>query len=158
MRHAKSSWDDFNLSDHDRPLMKVGIRKTERIILYLQEHQIKPDLIISSSAKRARETAKLVAGGLNYPKDSIQIDKELYHANTESIFSLLFGVSDEVDEVMIFGHNPTFTYFVNQYMKPEVANMPTSGLVGISFATDHWNEIATAKPSICQVVFPRMLK
>ncbi len=158
VRHAKSSWDDYKLSDHDRPLMRVGIKKTGRIIKFLQEKQVRPDLLISSSATRAMETAKLMAKGLSYPVQDIQIESELYHASIDSIFSLLSGLSNTLDQVMIFGHNPTFTYFANQYIKPELDNLPTSGVVRIDYNVDEWNALPLADTEVSMIVFPRMLK
>ena len=158
IRHAKSSWDDFSLSDHDRPLSKTGIRKTERIIKYLLKKEVSPDLFISSSAVRAKTTAFQIAEGLGYPIDKVQIDKTLYHADENGIFSALFGLPNDVDSVMLFAHNPTLTDFVNNFLHPEIDNLPTTGVVSVGFKTHQWEKMAEAKFQINFVVFPRMLK
>ncbi len=158
VRHAKSSWEDLSLDDHDRPLSKTGIRKTERIVKYLRKKEIKPELFVSSSAVRAKETAFQIAEGLEYPIEKVKIDKAIYHASSETIFSTLFGLPDEIDSVMVFGHNPTMTYFVNNFLDPEIDNLPTTGVVSVGFKTHKWEKIAEAKFQINFVVFPRMLK
>ncbi|MCF6169386.1 MAG: histidine phosphatase family protein [Bacteroidales bacterium] len=158
VRHAKSSWDDFSLSDHDRPLSKTGIRKTGRIVEHLRKKGIKPGLFISSSALRAKTTAFQIAKGLGIPAEKVKIEKQLYHADTNSIYSILLDLPDDIDSVMIFGHNPTLTYFVNNYLRPEIDNLPTTGVVSIGFKTDKWEKIIDAKFRINFVVFPSMLK
>ena len=158
VRHAKSSWEDISLTDHDRPLNKAGIRKTERIVKYLLKKEVSPELFISSSAVRAKTTAFQIAEGLGYLIEKVQIDKTLYHADENGIFSALFGLPNDVDSVMLFGHNPTLTYFVNNFLHPEIDNLPTAGVVSIGFKTHHWEKIAESKFQINFVVFPRMLK
>lgn len=158
MRHAKSSWDNSNVSDHDRPLLPIGIKKTQRMIGFLQQRHFMPDLIMSSSASRAKETALLIAKGLDIPSDEIVVTKDLYHAWSEGILDILYGVSNSVNHLMIFGHNPTFTDLANYYVKPELDNLPTSALVSIQFDTDKWEEISMCKSKVDFVIFPKMLK
>ena len=158
VRHAKSSWDNLALSDHDRPLLPVGIKKTNRIIQYLRSKKILPELFISSSAVRAFKTATLIAKGIGYETDDIDKRKELYHAGIDEIYQELFSIDNSVNSVMIFGHNPTFTYFVNNFVSPEIDNLPTSGVVSVEFKAKSWVSIANAKFKIKFVVYPRMLK
>lgn len=158
VRHAKSSWDDISLTDHERSLSKTGVRKTKLIIDYLCQQKIIPDLMISSSAVRARETAFQIAVGIGYPLTDVVIDKALYHAGSDDVYATLFGIQDEVGSVMIFGHNPTLTYFVNNFVSPEIDNLPTTGIVSVSFSTDKWEKLTEAKFQTNFVVFPRMLK
>ncbi len=158
VRHAKSSWEDMSLSDHDRPLLPIGIKKTNRIVNYLKGKGVKPDLLLSSTAKRAHETAKIIAGGLGYPPDKIQTEQNLYHASPGGILRELYGLTDEIESVMIFGHNPAFTYFVNDYLEETIFNLPTSGLVCIVFETDRWENIGNADFHNKYLVTPKMLK
>lgn len=158
IRHAKSSWADMSLPDHDRPLLPAGMRKTQRIVGFLKSKKIKPDLMLSSTAVRALETAKLIAEGIGYSPDQIKTDSNMYHASSGTIFNELYGLSNDIESVMIFGHNPTFTYFVNKFIDPPIDNLPTSGFVGIEFDTNNWEEINEADYRVRFVVFPRMLK
>ena len=157
VRHAKSAWDDPSLSDHDRPLMKKGVRKTGKISDFLIDQDVKVDQMISSSAVRAYETARLIADALEYPLDDIKKESDLYHADVDQILSVVFGVNDDIDSLMIFGHNPTFTSFANQFLEHKVDWMPTSAIVSVSFETDKWEEIIMAKRRTNFVIFPKML-
>lgn len=158
VRHAKSSWDEPGLSDHDRPLIAAGIKKTNLVIDYLKAKKVMPGLIITSTARRAKDTALLVADGLGYPYSKIIFDEKIYHASPNSIMDELYALDDQINSVMIFGHNPTLTYFVNQFLEPTIANLPTSGVVAIEFDTDKWVEIAAAKYRNWFSVYPKMLK
>lgn len=158
VRHAKSSWDNPSLTDHDRPLADTGIAKTKLIVEYLLKKNVRPELMISSSAVRARETAKLMAAGLGYPVDKIRIEDKLYHASPDSIADEMYALADNINSVMIFGHNPTLTYFVNQYLEPSIENLPTSGVVAIEFNTEMWNQIASSKNFIRFTIFPKMIR
>ena len=158
VRHAKSSWDSFDVADHERTLLPVGIKKTKKIIAFLNDKNVEAELIISSSAVRARETAKLIADGIGYNSDLIVKNKALYHAYADDIYTELFSVDNSVNSVMIVAHNPTLTDFVNDFVEPEIMNLPTSGVVCVNFDTDSWENIANAKFKVNFVVFPRMLK
>jgi len=158
VRHAKSSWDDLNLSDHERPLSPAGIKKTGKIVNFLKKKNIMPGLMISSSAVRALATAKLIARGIGYPADKIKTDPALYHASEDTILDAVYGLPDDLESVMLFGHNPAFTYFVNYYLTPPLENLPTTGVVSIRFTTHHWENIGNSGFKINFVVFPKMLK
>ena len=151
VRHAKSSWEDMSLSDHDRPLLPIGEKKTLRIVEYLRGKGELPDLFLSSSAKRAYETARIIANGLGYPVEQIQLSKN-------DILDELYALPENIHSVMIFGHNPTFTYFVNEFMDDPIYNLPTSGLACIVFDTDNWEKIGEADFHVKYMVTPKMLK
>jgi phosphohistidine phosphatase len=158
VRHAKSSWEESGLADHDRPLVAAGRKKTKLVIDYLKKKKVLPDLILSSSAERAKNTAFLIASGLEYPIEEVVLDKKLYHASPEDILAELYGQPDSISSVMIFGHNPTLTYFVNQFMETPIINLPTSGVVAFEFATEKWTEINRVNYRTLFTVFPKMLK
>ena len=158
IRHGKSSWEDPQLSDHDRPLLPTGIKKTKRIANYLKEKISVPDLMLSSTAKRAHETAKIIAEKINYPVDYIKTSSKLYHAGSDDIYTTLYTLDNAINSVMIFGHNPTFTYFVNHYLDPGIENLPTSGVVCVEFNCDIWEDVNVSSFQVNFVVFPRMLK
>ena len=86
VRHAKSSWSNFDLSDHDRSLKNVGVKRTNKVVSYLIEYGLMPELILSSTAKRALDTAKIIAGGIGYNIDNIIAKKSIYHADTDDIY------------------------------------------------------------------------
>jgi phosphohistidine phosphatase len=158
VRHAKSSWDHPGLSDFDRPLMATGIKKTRQIIKYLIEKRVSVDLVISSPAVRALETAKLIAAGLDYPIENIKQEPALYEARPKDYLDLIHEIPDEINSLMIFGHNLTITHVANIFLDQGIDILPTSGVVAISFKTEHWIEIYTIRPEQKFVVFPKMLK
>jgi len=157
VRHAKSSWDNFELSDHDRLLMPVGLNKTKKIIEFLKSNSVNPEIIISSTAVRAYETAKLIADGIGYDIGRIARSKELYHADVEEIYSELFSVDNSINSVMLVGHNPALTDFVNDFVKPRIDNFPTSGVFCAEFTANKWEKVSNAKFKVNFMVFPRML-
>jgi phosphohistidine phosphatase len=158
MRHGKSSWEGRNLKDFERPLLTTGEKRTKRISQYLLDRAVAPDLIISSHAVRAFETATLIASALNYPRHKIQIESQVYHNGTEGLWSLIFSLPDEKDNVMIVGHNPALTQFVNGLLDEPVDYLPTSAVVSISFKTNKWNELFIADKRINFITYPNQLE
>ncbi len=157
VRHAKSSWDFPELSDHERPLLEKGKKRTRKIISFLQDKKAKPDVIITSSAIRARETAGYLATGLGLTKDQLQIDPALYHADSERIFDLFIDLSDNYQQVMLVGHNPALTNFVNLFLEPTIDWLPTSAVVCLAFDTDHWDGIKTSGFEVRYVAYPKLI-
>lgn len=158
VRHAKSSWDQPGLSDHERPILKKGINRTKLVSDYLVENNIKVDLLISSHAVRARQTASIIAEGIKYPEESIQISPAIYHGDMDSLFNQLFELPNEVNSVMLFGHNPTFTSFANYFLPKQLDWLPTSAVVCIEFETDKWENFINARKRAKFVITPRLLK
>src|SRR5690348_14444773 len=131
VRHAKSSWDDPMLEDFDRPLNDRGKRDAPIMGRRLKEKDIHPSLILSSSAKRAFSTSKKIAKVIGYSKDKIKTTVDLFHASEEEILQAIQTLKDKHDSVMIIGHNPGLTEFVNTIMEEviEIENVPTCGIV-----------------------------
>jgi len=156
-RHAKSSWDYPELPDIDRPVTEKGINNTKKVLREMQNKGICIDLLISSYAKRAYETAKIIAAGINYPVEKIDINKNIYRCDENYIFDLLYEISDNIDTIMIIGHNPTLTQFINYFIDKKFDILPTSGIVSMSFDINKWNKIAKAKPKINFILFPKLI-
>lgn len=158
IRHAKASPVSSDLDDIDRPLIEKGIVKTERIIKYLKKNDIFPDLIISSPAERALATATLIAKGLGYPEDQIKTDRKIYDGYYDRILDIIYSTPNDVNNLMIFGHNPTITHMANLFIHPGIEPLPTTGTVCITFRTDKWEEIPAAETNKEFVITPKMLK
>lgn len=152
-RHAKSSWDFPLLSDEERPLMEKGKKNTIKAAEFLLQKQVKIDVIISSHAVRALETAKIFAQVLQYPQDQIIIAEQVYHASGEDLTDVLFELDDRYTSAMIVGHNPTMTDYLNRFLKQPVENFKTSGVACISFDTDQWAKIPLAKHKVNFITF-----
>jgi len=129
-RHAKSSWDDMSLSDFERPLNARGKRDVPFIAELLKNKSIKPDLILSSPAKRAKKTAK------HYHKTlggELRFDARIYEASSLTLYQLVQEALQSVESVMIVGHNPGLSTLNDMLSDKSIYNIPTAGVVGISF-------------------------
>ncbi len=119
------------------------------------ENHIKVDYIISSHAVRALETAKILAHALKYPIENIKVDSHIYHANGDAILNQFHDLPDRFDSVMIVGHNPSLTDFVNLFLDSPIENLPTSGVVSFSFDTDHWEKVPVSDRKTNFILFPK---
>ena len=129
-RHAKSSWDDANLSDFERPLNKRGKRDAPFMAELLKDKDIKPDLILSSPAQRARTTAEHYQEAIG---SKLRFDSGIYEASTMHLLSLVQETFQSVDSLMIVGHNPGLTALNDMLSDKSIFNIPTAGVVGIIF-------------------------
>ena len=129
-RHAKSSWDDASLSDFERPLNKRGKRDAPFMTNLLKDKSIKPDLILSSPAQRAKTTAKHYHEALG---GELQYDERIYEASLMSLIYLLQETFEKVDTLMIVGHNPGLTALNDRLSNKSIFNIPTAAVVGIVF-------------------------
>ena len=131
LRHAKSSWDEPDLEDHDRPLAARGRRATELLCGYLQQQDIQPELILCSSARRARETlerAVLEAAGRKpaAATGEIRLERELYGASGSELIERLWRVPEDTNSVMLIGHNPGLqTLLTTLAAPPDTAHTPS---------------------------------
>lgn len=158
VRHAKSSWDDPELSDEERPLLEKGIKRTQKVIEYLRGHQVRIDLLISSHAVRAYETARIIADGIGYPVERIIQMPVIYHADEDELLGELLNLSDEVQSVMLVGHNPGFTRFASYMLGKELEWLPTSSVIRIDIDAACWKDIIDSPRTLNFMVYPRMLK
>ena len=139
LRHAKSSWNDPALDDHERPLNKRGRRDAPRMGELVREYGLMPGVVISSDAVRARLTAEAVAEAARYAGE-ILLDPRLYMAGPADILSLLQRVREKAETVMIVGHNPGLEKLVEQ-LTGEWQDLPTAALAQIGLPIDQWCEL-----------------
>jgi len=145
VRHGKSDWSDPELRDIDRPLKNRGVRNAYTMAEFINEKGLKPELLISSPAARALNTASIFFRVLKMNPDDMTVDEQMYHAGPGEIMEIISGVPDKVQSVMIFGHNPGFTQFANLFLQDRIYNIPTAGVVLLEFKTDQWEKINKAK-------------
>lgn len=150
VRHAKSSWSDQSVSDHDRKLNSRGERDAPMMGRRLLERGARPSLILTSTAKRARKTARTIARQLNYPIEFIQGESDLYLAAPDTILRVLAQQEDGFNDLMLFGHNPGITELADQLTGIQIDNVPTCGVVAIDVAVQRWSEL---NPAHCQLAF-----
>ena len=115
IRHAKSSWDNPGLRDFNRPLNERGQRDAPLMAALIAKMGIKPDLIVSSPARRAITTAQYFADALGIADDDIVRNQEIYEAYPQEILRLISELPEKSETVFMFGHNPTFTDVANRF-------------------------------------------
>jgi phosphohistidine phosphatase len=155
IRHAKSSWANPLQSDFDRPLNDRGKHDAPRMGKELKKQHLIPDLIIASTAKRTRQTAKMIAEAVGYDIDNIKWEEKLYHCIPSVFEETLYEVSDRVKTVFIVAHNPGITAFANQLSHDfKIENMPTCCVIGAHVETDEWSNFAMAKKEVFLRLYP----
>jgi phosphohistidine phosphatase len=155
VRHAKSSWNE-GVSDHERGLESRGINDSMLVSRNFFHYQLLPDKVLSSTAKRAKNTALIFLKNLNIESNNIEFDKSLYDFSGESLINTIKNVHNDVNTLMVFGHNNALTYFVNTFGDRYIDNVSTSGLVVIEFQVESWKYIY--KGETVKIIFPRDLR
>ena len=139
VRHAKSSWKDNSLPDNKRPLNRRGERDAPIMGERIHEHGIRPSLIVSSPATRAWTTAKIIAQAINYPREFLQKEDDLYLASLDEILDVVVAQDNGFNNLMIVGHNPGMTDFANFLVPGLTNNLPTAGVVSVEIDQDDWS-------------------
>lgn len=121
----------------------------------LAQKDVMPEVILSSPAKRALKSAKIIAGEIGYPLDSIVTQAELYHASVEDLLEIIHSIDDFYREAMVFGHNPGMTELVNQLSDLDLDNLPTSGIVCIEFEVEAWRRISRDSGELVFFEYPK---
>ncbi len=155
VRHAKSSWEDLTLHDFDRPLNKRGKENAPFMGKLLKNKDIKIDLMLSSPALRAKITAEIIAEALGYPTEKIVFEKKMYEANTSYLLQLIQNQDDKIENMMLIGHNPELTAWVNQLTSAHIENIPTAGVCCIQFGTKHWEKIRLKQNELVFFEYPK---
>ncbi|MCF6244861.1 MAG: histidine phosphatase family protein [Sulfurovum sp.] len=133
-RHAKSDWHDARLSDLQRPLNPRGKEDAPLIANILKARSVTPQLILSSPATRAKETAKIYHKTLNGSKEiELRFDKRIYEASSITLLFLIEEAFQEVDSLMVVGHNPALTTVNELLTNASIYNLVTASVVGIEF-------------------------
>ncbi|TFV95308.1 SixA phosphatase family protein [Leifsonia flava] len=157
VRHAKSDWDDPDLSDHQRPLNDRGQRDAPRMGRRMQERGLAPDVVFSSSAVRALTTATIIADELGYARDRIRVLDRLYGASPATMLDVVAEL-DETDAaadassstVVVVAHDPGMSdlaaHFTMDRGAEAIAAMPTCAVAEFTFDADRWTGLAERRP------------
>jgi phosphohistidine phosphatase len=156
VRHAKSSWKDENISDAERPLNKRGERDAPFMAELLCRKGIQPDLLVSSPALRALTTAKIFAIAFEYLEGRIEIEDRAYLADIFDIWKIVRSFDNGSDSVMLFGHNPGLTDFVNLFDNVYIDNVPTAAVICIAFSANNWEACNTEEAKVMWVEYPKL--
>lgn len=154
-RHAKSSWQDGDLSDFARPLNKRGERDAPEMGRRLLLRGIQPDLILTSPATRAQSTAAHYAAQLGCAPGVLQLNPDQYAATASTLLTILQGLQPQMRTVLLVGHNPESTVLANALGGLAIDNIPTSGVVALEFALDSWRDLTVGKGTLLFFDFPK---
>ena len=155
IRHAKSAWDDPSLSDFDRTLTDHGKADARRMAKRLEEKSLKIDSFVSSSAKRARKTARIFMKELHRDTKDLKLLPSLYEASQKDFYDAVERLDDKYKTVALFSHNPGITDFANALKCTPVYDMPTCSVYAVTVKTKHWKDFRSADKKFLFFDFPR---
>lgn len=155
VRHAKSSWK-HDVEDHQRPLKARGVEDGNLVSKKASAEMESPQKIISSDATRALSTAQFFKDAWNIGETQFETNHELYDFSGQNVIRVIKALDDNLDRIMIVGHNHALTSIVNMFGNRYIENVPTCGFVVLEFDEDHWSDITTGKT--INTIFPRDLK
>ena len=142
LRHAKASPDQPGLHDHDRPLNKRGKKDAPKVGQYLKENDLIPDLILSSTARRAHDTARAVAEESGFSGE-ISLHQDLYMSDMDCYIDILRCLPDEANRVLIVGHNPDLEGFLT-LLTDVTQHLVTAALAQVDLPISSWQELSEA--------------
>jgi phosphohistidine phosphatase len=155
LRHAKSSWDDPALSDHDRPLAPRGLKAGKRIRRWAADHRVRPDLVLCSTAARAQATLELVLPGLGSPQ--VELEVAIYHASADFLLDRLRALDSGLDSVLLIGHNPSLHDLAHLLAPPGPDALPTGALAELRLEVETWHDARPGCALLQRLVLPRSL-
>jgi len=156
VRHAKSSWKHAGISDRERPLNARGKRDAPDMGARIQRHGIRPSLIVSSPAKRAWQTARIVAQEIDYPLEFLQREESLYLASLDQLLDVVASQDNGFNHLMVVGHNPGLTDFAN-FLSPGLTNnLQTAAVVSVEMDRDDWMLYERPKTRLLVYDYPKL--
>jgi len=156
-RHAKSSWDFEDISDIDRPLNPRGINNAYLMARRFTEKNQLPDLLITSPANRALYTAVIYARVMKLSWDKIELNENIYMGDAAEIILIIESADNKHNSIMVFGHNPAFTVTANHFHIDQIHNIPTAGIVSLTFKENEWKNIGDATPQKVYFDYPKKI-
>ena len=151
LRHAKSSWKQSGQPDHERPLNKRGKKEAPKVGKYLKENDLSPDLILSSTARRAHDTAQAVAEGCGF-EGQIDLYQDLYLSDTACYLDILRRLPDDARQVLVVGHNPDIEELLTM-LTDLSEHMTTAALAVINLPISSWQELSEATDGSLQTLW-----
>ena len=156
-RHGKSDWNAAYSTDHERPVAPRGRQAARLMGRFLRHSGQIPDLVITSSAVRARSTAELAAEAGEWPA-TLQIEPRLYGAHASTIFDLIRAQPESLESVMLVGHEPTCSACVGLLSGRSNVRFPTAAMARIDFDVDSWERIRAESGQLIWLLPPKILK
>lgn len=164
LRHAKSSWDDPSLADHDRPLAARGRKASPQIAIWLRTHAERPQLVLCSTAARAQETWDLVAPEL-LPAPEVQLRPDIYDADADELIDLIRRTPAPISTLLLVGHNPAMEEVAALLagdgdaaaLQTMQTKYPTAAVAEITFDLDDWRDVEEGSGHLARFVRPKDL-
>ncbi|NTW55276.1 MAG: histidine phosphatase family protein [Chlorobaculum sp.] len=154
VRHAKAGWHDHSQADFDRTLTNRGQRQSEEMSERLRKKGVKPERLVSSPAQRALETAEIFADRLGIEREEIVKRIEIYEGGIDKLAAVVRSLADEDGTVILFGHNPTISHFVQWLTGKPADAMDTCGIAKIELACDRWHDTAEGIGKLAWYKYP----
>lgn len=156
VRHTDSSWDNHILSDFDRPLSNQGITDAEKLANHFVCQNYKLESIVYSSALRTSQTANLLHKTINVDKKiNLYNEKSLYDANITEVINVFYKCISHSNTLMIVGHNPSVTQFINYISNATIDHVPCGGMAVIDFQENILNQLTG---ELIDFIYPKKLK
>jgi phosphohistidine phosphatase len=158
LRHAKSSWKYPKLADHDRPLAGRGKQAAKRIAKHMRAQELEPELVLCSTARRARETLERIEPAIG--RAPVRVESELYGASAHDLLARLHRLPDDVGSVLVIGHNPGMHELALELAGPAPelrGKFPTAALATLAFHGSGWGELGPDATELVELTRPRDL-
>lgn len=155
LRHAKSSWDNAGLADHDRPLNDRGRRAAAFMGQVVRERGLLPEIVICSNAERARQTAELFCEAAGFDGETVA-ESRIYEASAGRLVEIVSTIEGAYGSAMLIGHNPgmeSLIYYLTGALEP----MPTAAIAIIELSIERWADIDAGCGRLADVLRPREL-
>ena len=156
LRHAKSSWDNAALGDFDRPLSKRGLSNAILLSIYIQKNSISFELVLSSPSERTQSTLDLVLSSFD-PIPKTTFKESIYHASASSLSQLIKEQDDEINNLLIIGHNPSLHILTETLTNESIVKFPTCAFVKIT-NFNRWKDLDAVILNLESLITPKELK
>lgn len=151
VRHAKSSWADPGQHDFDRPLNNRGRQDSPKMGTRLLNKEILPQVIICSTAVRARQTLN----ELNLGIENIIFAEKIYEASAETLLNIVQSIDDTYETAMVIGHNPGMSWLVSGLTETRIANLPTCAIARITLKSEEWKDAGMCPAELVNLDYPK---
>jgi len=158
VRHAKAEDRAMFMADHDRQLTSEGTMAAARMGRYLRGKGGKPDLVVSSTAPRAADTARLLAEQLGSDPALIQLNGALFDGGPKAYLAVVNALPGEVQSAMIVGHNPNVSYFAEFLTHQSIGSMSKGAVVAITFGDLTWADVSGRTGTVAFQIGPKQLR
>lgn len=159
VRHATARDKDESLPDFERSLVKKGEKEASAVAGFLSLRQAPPDLMVSSFANRAVETAHVFAGILGYSRQKVLLRDSLYSASAAGdLIGEIRTFPDEYESLMLFGHDPVLSRLAADLVPEFSGELPKAGVIVAEFPAGRWRDLETGSGKLLEFIDPSRIK